>query len=119
MERDGGPVPLFTQKYKNEDFASFSLVFRKFLFDDAKTSSIPDSACFAVAGPVKDNRVVFTNRSSWTIDGESLAKEFKIPRVLLINDFLAVGYGLLTLKENVECICLQAVEKKGDAPIAC
>lgn len=112
---------IYAQKYRNEDYKSFSLVFHQFLFNDAKISksNLPLSACFAVAGPVSDNRVVFTNRSSWTIDGAEIAKEFNIPQVQLINDFLGVGYGLLTLKEDTECICLQSAPKKPTAPIAC
>ncbi|KAL3928923.1 MAG: hypothetical protein SGPRY_002183 [Prymnesium sp.] len=43
---------------------------------------------------------------------------FGIPRVELINDFVAQGYGLLTLGPN-ECIKLNNVEKKEGAPIAC
>jgi glucokinase len=69
------------------------------------------TACFAVAGPVKDNVVRFTNRASWSIDGDLIAEELGIEKVLLINDFLAVGYGLLTLDEVTECILLQVHNK--------
>jgi glucokinase len=68
---------------------------------------------------VKDNKVIFTNRSSWNIDGELVSKEFNIPKVLLINDFLAVGYGILTLDHAKECICLHDAQKKTTSPIAC
>ena len=37
----------------------------------------------------------------------------------LINDFVANGYGLLTLDESKECVTLQAAPKIAGAPIAC
>jgi glucokinase len=39
--------------------------------------------------------------------------------VLIVNDFLAVGYGLLTLNEATECVCLHDAPKIKSAPIAC
>ena len=77
------------------------------------------TACLAVAGPVKNNVVVFTNRDSWSIDGDMIGKQLGIKRVRLVNDFLAAGYGLLTLNESTECIVLQKAKKNPLAPIAC
>ena len=70
-------------------------------------------ACLAVAGPVKNNVVRFTNRSSdaWVIDGYVIAEQLGIRSVLLINDFLAVGYGILTLDEDKDCCVLQVIAK--------
>jgi hypothetical protein len=94
-------------KYLNQEYPSFVAVLKKFL-EDAKASSTPPvTACFAVAGPVFENKVVFTNRSNWSIEGSAIEKQFGIRKVRLVNDFLAVGYGLLTLDEQAECICLQ------------
>ena len=59
-------------------------------------------ACIAVAGPVKDDRVTFTNLG-WVICGRTIESEFGIPTVKLINDFVAVGYGLLTLTDS-QCV---------------
>ena len=64
-------------------------------------------ACFAVAGPVTNNKVKFTNRDSWSIEGDIIQEKVGIRKVRLINDFLAVGYGLLTIDEETECKCLQ------------
>jgi glucokinase len=110
---------IFSQKYRNEDFPTFLEVLKRFLWEDAKLKVPPITACFAVAGPVKENKVVFTNRSSWSIDGDEIGKQLNIQKVRLINDFLAVGYGLLTLDEKTECICLQEGERKSSSPIAC
>jgi glucokinase len=91
---------------------------RQFLLD-SKVDSSPISACFAVAGPVADNVVRFTNLSDWSIIGDELAIEFGIKKVKLINDFVAAGYGLLTLNEEKECLVLQKGVKNKNAPIAC
>jgi hypothetical protein len=66
---------------------------------DALSCSQVVGACIAVAGPVKDDRVTFTNLG-WVICGRTIESEFGIPKVKLINDFVAVGYGLLTLTES-------------------
>ena len=42
-----------------------------------------------------------------------------IQRVRLVNDFVANGYGLLTLDHEKECVCLQRAPHVAGAPIAC
>ncbi|MEO8341715.1 MAG: glucokinase, partial [Nitrospirota bacterium] len=44
-----------------------------------------DAACFGIAGPVIQNRCQTTNLP-WVIDGATLAKQFNIPSVRLLND---------------------------------
>ena len=92
---------------------------KTFLYSDARVDKPPAAACLAVAGPVKANKVRFTNRASWSIDGDEIAAAFQIRTVSLINDFLAMGYGILTLDEEKECVALQKAEKVRSAPIAC
>ena len=86
---------------------------------ESNIKHIPSTACLAVAGPVKDNYAKLTNRSSWIIDGNAIANELGIKRNRVINDFLAMGYGILTLDESTECITLQMAPKNNNAPIAC
>eukprot|EP00051_Salpingoeca_urceolata_P000438 m.34093 g.34093 ORF g.34093 m.34093 type:complete len:408 (-) comp10624_c0_seq1:44-1267(-) len=109
------------QEYKNDDFDCFEDIARKFLASDrceSVSGHLPLVACFAVAGPVDSNAVAFTNRSGWTICGTELQHRLKIREVCLINDFVANGYGLLTLTpKDVEV--LQDAPVRGDAPIAC
>ena len=78
----------------------------------------PVSACFAVAGPVQNRRVIFTNLNDWVIDADEVSRTLGIRKVSLVNDFVAVGYGLLTLNEEKECIQLQGGNKDLSAPIA-
>lgn len=65
-------------------------------------------ACIACAGPVSNNAVAMTNRDGWVITGATIKNMFGIRDVSLINDFLAVGYGLLSL-ESKELVMLQVL----------
>jgi glucokinase len=108
---------IFKKAYQNQAFASFADIVTAFL-KEANVSTAPVAACFAVAGPVAHNRVCFTN-INWTLDGELLSKDLGIKSVLLVNDFVAQGYGLLTLDEENECHVIQQAPKQLNAPIAC
>jgi len=66
---------------------------------------------------VQDNAVQFTN-NGFSVHGDQLAWKFRIRRVLLINDFVANGYGLLTLKTDA-LIEVQKGECVSGAPMAC
>lgn len=109
---------LLKKSYHNEDYASFGDVVRAFL-KEAAVSKPPITACLAVAGPVKNNVVRFTNRDSWEIDGDQIGEELGIKKVLLINDFVAAGYGVLTVNIELECCILQHAKRDMTAPIAC
>jgi glucokinase len=69
---------------------------------DAKIAA----ACFSVAGPVANNATTLTNLG-WKVDAESLAREFELPAVRLINDFTAAGQGVEQLAD-AELETLQA-----------
>ncbi|GKS64325.1 glucokinase [Nitrospira sp.] len=57
------------------------------------------AACFGIAGPVLDNRCQTTNLP-WIVDGRTIAKQFEIPRVQLLNDLESTAYGLLWLRAD-------------------
>ncbi len=57
------------------------------------------AACFGIAGPVIDNRCQTTNLP-WVVDGPTIAKQFSIPRVQLLNDLEATAYGLVWLRAD-------------------
>lgn len=58
----------------------------------------PTAACFAVAGPVKNGKGCMTNLD-WQIDSAQIQRHFGW-RVAVINDFEALGYGVLALDES-------------------
>jgi glucokinase len=87
-------------------------------FDDLLREFEPgpvDAACFAVAGPVFENRAEVTNLG-WHMEAGALAKAFGIHRPALINDFYAVALGVPLLAEG-DLLSLQQGERVKGAPI--
>lgn len=102
--RDGKATPshkvVAQMYYKNNDFQSFTEVLCSFISMPAVRDVKIHSCCFAVAGPVTENHINFTNREGWIIDGNAIKEEFDIDSVVLMNDFVANGYGLLSLTKQ-------------------
>lgn len=107
------------QAYRNDDYRFFADVLGAFL-TDAREAGYAEitAACFAVAGPVRDNRINFTNREGWILDAEDIRHSFGIQSVMLLNDFVSNGYGLLTLDEE-DLVTLQEGSPSETSPIAC
>ncbi|KNC74868.1 glucokinase, variant [Sphaeroforma arctica JP610] len=107
----------FDNKYQNEQHKNFLDIMKLFL-EESKTSETPVAACLACAGPILDNTVSFTNiKNGWFISGSALEKQLNINKVLLVNDFTAMGYGLLTLADD-ECLILNDVPPKEGGVVA-
>ncbi|KAF0696280.1 Aste57867_12978 [Aphanomyces stellatus] len=108
---------LFNQKYLNENHSSFVEVCHLFL-KEAEVDEPPVCCVLACAGPIMHNSVVFTNIAfGWSINGDNLQRELGIAQVKLVNDFVAMGYGLLTLREH-EYLILNDVPRDETGPIA-
>merc|ERR1712137_104211 len=95
---------LVEMKYSNIRYPSFEKVFEAFIEDATRENLIstevrPEVACLAVAGVVEANKCRLTNLD-WLIDGDALEKQFDIGDVEIINDFVAQGYGVLTLGKS-------------------
>jgi glucokinase len=88
-----GKHALRTEKLPSKDFASAEQAASAFL---AKGSERITAACIGVAGPILDGRCETTNLP-WILDERALATALSIPRVVLINDLVALGLGALTL----------------------
>ncbi len=73
------------------------------------------AACFGVAGPVIDNHSRTTNLP-WVVDGPSIARQFDIPRVQLLNDLEVTAYGILLLRpDELEVLNPGTPQKKRQA----
>ncbi|OYQ61843.1 glucokinase [Pseudanabaena sp. SR411] len=109
---------LYEQRFAGASYANFSDVLREFV-ETAKINLGEGleltAACFGIAGPVHDRRSQLTNLG-WFFDSDRLAEELKIDRVSLINDFVAVGYGLLGLQPH-DLYTLQDGNVKERSPI--
>jgi len=119
-EEPAGEV-VFAKKYLNAEYPSFVAVCETFLKETSKLTAgeKPQACCLACAGGITNNTVSFTNvKEGWVIDGGLLETTLSIPKVKLINDFEAQGYGLLTLNDS-EVINLNGGKPEPGAPIAC
>jgi glucokinase len=79
----------------------------------AEIGTKPQRAGLAVAGPVV-NGVCHASNLPWVVSAKAIAKASGIPRVVLLNDFAALGYGLGRL-QPVDLVTLQpgTVDPKG------
>lgn len=103
------------ETYPSQSFPDLVPMVKTFLETVAKDKKV-EKACFGIAGPVANNTSELTNLS-WKLSGDRLAKELGIRRVELINDFQAIGYGILTL-ESEDIYTLQSAPQNTEAPIA-
>lgn len=103
---------------------------------------MPSIACIAVAGPVTDNRlahitnlvgwaprpfpldsgsdrlICLLDLQNWNLDAAQMAQALHLDDVFLLNDFAAIGFGLLGLK-NDDFVKLNDAQPVPNAPIAC
>lgn len=101
------------RRFASGDYRTFDDLLRDFL----GTPGAPvDAACFAVAGPVLENRAEVTNLT-WLMETAALQSAFTIPRVALINDFYAVALGVPFLAD-ADMVTLNEGTQNLTAPIA-
>jgi glucokinase len=78
------------QKYPSKDYPGLAPIVRRFC---QEADSRPDRACFGIACPIVGEDCTAPNLP-WTINARKLAADIEIPRTTIINDFVAVGYGI-------------------------
>ncbi len=93
------PKLILKKKYFSSEWDSFDLLIENFLMKECKNINHPINACFAIAGPVKNNSSKIINLS-WNISANDLKKKFKFKSVELINDFGVLLYGIPFLQKN-------------------
>ena len=82
------------QRYPSANYAGLEEIVTEFL---ASESRLPAAAGFGVAGPVRGGKAKVT-KLPWRLDASRLAQKSGIPRVSLVNDFVAAALGLSYLK---------------------
>lgn len=111
-----GGTTLAEQRFDSSAYADLAPMVEDFLGrDDAANLT---AACFGVAGPVEGNAVHQYARLTnlpWQLDSERLAQRLGLPRVRLINDFQAVGYGIEAL-DAADLTTLQRAPARPRAP---
>ena len=82
--------------FPSREYSGLDEIVAKFV----DTSNLhPDTACFGIAGPVRNGRVEASNLP-WIIDSKRLADELKITKAILINDLEANAWGIASLGEQ-------------------
>lgn len=108
------PIILAEHTYTSGDFSHLTPMIRHFL--DQIAGEYPERACLAIAGPVFNQTSQVTNLG-WHLSAADMATDLKIPYLTLINDFVAIGYGILTLNP-ADLYILQDRPIHDHAPIA-
>ncbi len=109
---------IYSERYVSRDFEGLEGLIRQFLEDVSAHCQLvvkPNIACLGVAGSIVDSKCYMVNLG-WTIDARELEQNLGIEKVVLINDFTAVGYGVLGLDRS-DLLTLQAVPPQDQAPI--
>lgn len=95
------------KKYSSTDHSSLTEIVADFV----KSHNLEvKSACFGIAGPVKNGEAKTTNLP-WDVKIENLAKTLQCNKVQLINDLEANAWGINSLKENELCTLFEGKEK--------
>ncbi|MEM8799710.1 MAG: glucokinase [Pseudomonadota bacterium] len=102
LDTSGTRLPSLShiEKLKAKDYPRFDDALAHYL----ETTGNPSigSVALAVAGPIADTQIRFTN-SSWAIDANAIAAQLGLPHCFLINDFEALAYGIDLLEEDGSC----------------
>jgi len=82
--------------YPSHDYSGLAEILPQFI----RSEGIPvHSACFGVAGPVRNGRSKISNLP-WTIDCKELAAQLRLTSVGLLNDLEAYAYGIDALESK-------------------
>ncbi len=100
-------------KLDSQRFHTFDAILTAFI-EQLPQSCVINNACVALAGPVSGQYGQVT-KLPWKLDARVIEKQFSIERVILCNDFEAVGYGIAGLADS-EVETLQAGEPNQSYP---
>jgi glucokinase len=114
VELEGRSATFVRQsRYPSGEYPGLAPIVRRFV---EETGTRPDRACFGIACPVVGDDCTAPNLP-WTVNARTLAAEIEIPRTAIINDFVALGYGIELLKP-ADVVTLQEGVPEPRGPIA-
>ncbi len=114
-EKKAGKIHiLHEQVYASQQYPDLLPIVKDFLQHHPDIH--PAAACFAVAGPIRQQEARVTNLP-WRLDAGEMEKSLAMDKVTLFNDFQAAGYGLATLAED-QLFTLQTGQPEEWAPCA-
>ena len=107
-----GPLqPLFEVSYPSNAYPGLDTIIKDF-FSQADVSAT--TACFGVAGPVRDGRAIITNLP-WQPDTGMLQSAHGFSKVTLLNDLVATGYAIPQLSQSDLFIINKGINTAGGA----
>src|SRR3989339_193775 len=112
---DSNNTFLLKKYYKSKDFGTFS----DLLDDVLKSNSLRISkACFAVAGPLNaDRNQCHMTNIDWNINSDELKAKYRFEKIILLNDFEALGLSIDKLnksdKSELEELTSKGFDTKG------
>jgi glucokinase len=113
VEIDGRTARIVRERrYPSRDYPGLAPIVRRFYEEEA---SHPERACFGIACTLVGDDCTAPNLP-WTINGRALAAEIGIPHTRIINDFVAVGYGIELLGPS-DLVTLQEGRPEPQGPI--
>ena len=92
----GPSQPLFEVSYKSNAYSGLDPIIKDFFSQASATAA---TACFGVAGPVRDGRAIITNLP-WQPDTRMLQSSHDFSQATLINDLVATGYAIPHLSQS-------------------
>jgi glucokinase len=105
FQPQNGHLQLVSERvFPSREHKEFGEIVTRFL-DDSGT--LPEAACFGIAGPVRNGRVE-TSNLPWIIEQSRLAKQIHLPVTLLINDLEASAWGIGALS-SADLVALNQV----------
>jgi glucokinase len=97
FQPQNGHLRLVSERvFPSRDYLGLGEIVSKFL---QGATTLPDVACFGIAGPVHHGRVE-TSNLPWVIEQSRLAKQIQLPGTLLINDLEANAWGIGALSSE-------------------
>jgi glucokinase len=106
------------QHFESRRYRSLILILQEFLAKDNGT--VIEAACFGIAGPISrsdDGEHCKVTNLPWEVESRELMQTLDQPRVRLLNDFQAVGYGIEALHDE-DIVVLQSGVPPPHAPRA-
>lgn len=97
-EKDADKIHIIREQvYASQQYPDLLPIVEDFLHNNQDVHAL--AACFAVAGPIRQQQAQVTNLP-WRLNAHQLGESLAIDNVNLLNDFQAAGYGLGTLAED-------------------
>ncbi|HLW79132.1 MAG TPA: glucokinase, partial [Terriglobia bacterium] len=105
---EGGRLTSVLEKdYPSREYATLEEIVSQFV---DQSGVAVDGACFGIAGPVENGRVVTPNLP-WVVDKQELVRRLGSETVLLLNDLEANTYGIEALGPDDLVVLNQGAEE--------